>query len=84
MPAHTTGHNMQTGFHQLLYRIGITDEDVALLAGVTERAVRYWRAGMNPAPQSAILILRAFEDGLVTAEWLQAEIAKVSQLETAA
>lgn len=75
---------MQEDFHQLQCRVGITDEDVAFLAGVTERAVRYWRAGTNPAPQSATLILRAFEDGIVTAQWLKAEIAKVGQRGTAA
>lgn len=74
---------MHPGFHQLLCRIGITDEDAALLAGVTERAVRYWRTGRNPAPQSAILILRAFEDGLVTVDWLKTEIAKASRRGTA-
>lgn len=75
---------MQADFHRLQCRIGIGDEDVALLAGVTERAVRYWRAGTNPAPQSATLILRAFEDGLVTAEWLKTEVAKAGQRGTAA
>lgn len=49
-----------------LDRIGITPHDLALIAGVTERQVRYWRNGETPVPQLVELVLSAMCRGEIS------------------
>lgn len=65
-----------TAFNRLVEASGVSTTDLSVLASVTPRAAQLWRAGRQSPPQSLVLILTMLRDGLVTLDWLAAEILK--------
>ena len=63
-------------FRALIDRVELRQTDVAWMLGVSSRTVRYMLAGKYPIPQYAILILQAYAEGVMTAEWLADHIDK--------
>lgn len=51
-------------------------KDLAFMTGRTERAVHSWVAGDRPLPRSTLLLLEAFEEGLISEKWLVSKLAK--------
>ena len=65
-----------TAFNRLVEASGVSTTDLSVLASVTPRAAQLWRAGRQSPPQSLVLILTMLRDGLVTLDWLAAEIMR--------
>ena len=54
----------------VLDKLGITNTDVATIAGVTPRQVNSWLRGVNSIPRSVVLILAALDNGQLPIDWL--------------
>ena len=54
----------------VLDKLGITNTDVATIAGVTPRQVNSWLRGVNSIPRSVVLILAALDNGQLSIDWL--------------
>ena len=57
-------------FKQYLLSLNFRHLDASWILGVNERHIRAWCAGKHKIPQYAILILRAYEQGLISMFWL--------------
>lgn len=53
--------------------------DLALLMGVTRRAVQLWLSGVNPIPQSAALVIHALQQNFVTTDWIADQVAQMME-----
>lgn len=63
-----------------MIKLEFNTNDVAVLMGVTRRAVQLWLTGQNPIPQSCAIVLLALLDDKVTLEWLVDQIAPRSSM----
>jgi transcriptional regulator with XRE-family HTH domain len=54
----------------VLDKLGITNTDVATIAGVTPRQVNSWLRGVNGIPRSVVLILAALDNKQLSIDWL--------------
>ncbi len=54
----------------VLDKLGLTNTDVATIAGVTPRQVNSWLRGVNSIPRSIVLILAALDNGQLSIDWL--------------
>ena len=61
----------------LMQTLGFTSGDVAVLMGVTQRAVQMWLSGSSPVPQSVAILLQAVENGLLPLEWIEDRILEI-------
>lgn len=68
-------------YKQLLAKHHLRQIDVAWLAGVGWRQARRWSDGDAAPPASWILLLLAYDEGLISAEWLAAHAARGRKLE---
>jgi hypothetical protein len=50
--------------------------DVAWIAGVHDRQVKFWLRGHSRIPQSAALLLLAYRQGRVTTHWFRRNISQ--------
>lgn len=57
-------------FRDALVRCQLRQVDAAWICGVGERHVRAWVSGRYPVPQYAALLVTAYEQGKITANWL--------------
>ncbi len=57
-------------YRALLTRNNITQAQVGWMCGVNVRQARSWALGEYPVPQYARLLLTAFDQGLLSPEWL--------------
>lgn len=55
---------------------GMTNNDVALIAGVTERQVTSWRNETHSIPRAVGLVLSAYDTGLIDLTWMEKYIQK--------
>jgi len=55
-------------------RHGLLQMDMALICGVTPRSIRNWTQGKTEVPLSAILLMRAFDEGRIDMAWLASAI----------
>jgi hypothetical protein len=62
-------------YRDLLDRNKLRRADVAWICGVGERHARSWGLGRYLIPQYAALILRAYDQGLITPSWLLDQVA---------
>jgi len=53
---------------------------VALIMGVTRRAVQLWVSGASPVPQSCAMVLQGIHEGLLTMEWVENQIIAAMQI----
>lgn len=58
----------------LLARNNLRQQDWAWLCGVGVRQVRAWTLGQYPVPQSAALLLMAYDEGLLEPAWFARKI----------
>jgi hypothetical protein len=65
-----------SAFNRLVEASGVSTTDLSVLANVTPRAAQLWRAGRQSPPQSLVLILTMLAAGLITLDWLAAEIMR--------
>jgi hypothetical protein len=63
-------------YKALLTRHNLRQIDVAWLAGVGWRQARRWSDGDAAPPASWVLLLLAYDAGLLSAEWLAEHAAK--------
>jgi transcriptional regulator with XRE-family HTH domain len=54
----------------VLDKLGLTNTDVATIAGVTPRQVNSWLRGVNSIPRSIVLILAALDNKQLSIDWL--------------
>jgi len=59
-----------------LTRHKLTQGDLALICGVTERCVGYWLSGRSAAPQTLRLLMRAVDDDRIDLPWLAGVIGE--------
>ena len=57
-------------------RHGLLQMDMALICGVTPRSIRNWTQGKTAIPLSAILLMRAYDEGRIDMAWLASSIKK--------
>ena len=62
-------------FKSILVKNKLTQSDGAYITGVCVRQVRSWCLGKYPVPQYAALIMSAYDEGLISNEWLADKIA---------
>ena len=62
-------------FKFILAKNKLTQSDGAYITGVCVRQVRSWCLGRYPVPQYAALIMSAYDEGLISNEWLADKIA---------
>ncbi len=55
---------------------GLTQQDIAFIADVTDRQVRSWINGSAPVPQTVALLLEAYAGGWISAGWLEKLLRK--------
>lgn len=67
---------MPTDLRAWLKRHEFTQEDLALILGVSDRCVRFWVAGKRPLPKSVTLLMRAADDGRVDRDWFASTLAQ--------
>jgi transcriptional regulator with XRE-family HTH domain len=60
-------------FRRLRERIGLSLIDIAMITGHSPRAVSYWLEGKRPVPFHVVMILRAYEEGFLERQWIEAE-----------
>jgi hypothetical protein len=63
---------------QLMTRNELRQVDVAWMCGVGVRHARSWTLSEYEVPQYAQLLLKAFDQGLITDKWLHRNIDKAS------
>jgi hypothetical protein len=63
-------------YRALLTRNELTQAQAAWMCGVGVRHARSWALGKYPVPQYAALILSAYDEGLIGADWLISRIAR--------
>lgn len=54
----------------VLDKLGLTNNDIATIAGVTPRQVNSWLRGVNSIPRSVVLLLAALDNGQLSVDWL--------------
>jgi hypothetical protein len=54
----------------IMGRHGLTVPDLALVMGVTNRSVFNWLSDNHQIPSSVSLLVKAFDQGIITVEWL--------------
>lgn len=54
----------------VLDKLGLTNNDIATISGVTPRQVNSWLRGVNSIPRSVVLILAALDNGQLSVDWL--------------
>ena len=64
---------------ELLVRNDLRQIDCALICGVGVRQARSWCLGEYPVPQAAMLLLMAYDEGKINAEWLARRLKKAMQ-----
>jgi hypothetical protein len=57
-------------FLHLIRRNKLRRIDAAWIAGTSVRHIRHWLRGDRPIPQYVELLLRAYDEKLLTDEWL--------------
>ena len=67
-------------FKQTMDNLDFTTADVALIMGVTRRAVQLWVSGASPVPQSCAMVLQGIHEGLLTMEWVENQIIAAMQI----
>jgi hypothetical protein len=60
----------KTKLRALLARNKLRQSDLAWIAGVGPRQARAWATGEYPIPQYVDLLLTAYDQGLLTDDWL--------------
>jgi hypothetical protein len=65
-----------TEFRDLLERNSLRQVDAAWICGVGIRQARSWALGEYEIPQYACLLLRAYDQGMITPHWLAANVTK--------
>ena len=58
-------------------RHSFTQSDVAVMCGVSDRAVRNWLTGDAPVPGCVALLALAVDDGLIGVEWLAGALLRL-------
>jgi len=61
-------------------KLEFNTNDLAVLMGVTRRAVQLWLTGRSPVPQSCTIILLALLDDKFSLDWLVDQIAPRSSM----
>lgn len=61
----------------IMGRQQLTTKDLAIMAGVTMRAVQKWIAGQNPIPRSVALVLYAMETKRLSDKWIVHKIVRM-------
>lgn len=61
-------------YRDILLRNQLREKDGAWIAGVGERQSRAWAIDEYPVPRYAGLLLMAYDEGLITADWLSGKI----------
>jgi len=61
---------------QVMSKNGMTNNDVALIAGVTERQVTSWRNETHNIPRSVGMLLSAYDTGKIDLYWMEKYIQK--------
>ena len=64
----------------IMTKLEFNTNDLAVLMGVTRRAVQLWASGHNPVPQACAIVLMALLEEKVTLEWLVDQIAPRSSM----
>ena len=54
----------------IMGRHSLTVPDLALVMGVTNRSVFNWLSDNHQIPNSVSLLVKAFDQGIITVEWL--------------
>lgn len=54
----------------VLDKLGLTNNDIATISGVTPRQVNSWLRGVNSIPRAVVLILAALDNGQLSVDWL--------------
>ena len=65
---------------QTMDSLDFTTADVALIMGVTRRAVQLWVSGASPVPQSCAMVLQGIYEGLLPMEWVENQIIAAMQI----
>jgi hypothetical protein len=54
----------------IMEKHSLTVPDLALVMGVTNRSVFSWLSDNHQIPNSVSLLVKAFDQGIITVEWL--------------
>ena len=63
-------------YKDILARNSLRQLDVEWMCDVHVRSVRRWSLGQHEIPQTAALLLTAYDQGLITPVWLVTNITK--------
>jgi hypothetical protein len=66
-------------FEDVCASLGLTNSDIAMITGNTMRAIQFWRAGKNPVPQTAAILLTGMATGHIDMGWVADQVAKLQQ-----
>ena len=66
-------------FEDVCASLGLTNSDIAMITGNTMRAIQFWRAGKNPVPQAAAILLTGMATGHIDMGWVADQVAKLQQ-----
>jgi plasmid maintenance system antidote protein VapI len=61
---------------KFMVETGLTQQDIAFIADVTDRQVRSWINGSAPLPQPVALLLEAYAGGWISAGWIEKLLRK--------
>ena len=59
----------------LMDRLGMTQAECGWLLGLSTRQIRSWLNGSCRIPQAPALVLRAFDEGLISIDWFLSKIS---------
>jgi plasmid maintenance system antidote protein VapI len=65
---------------EIMRKLDFTSADVAVVMGVTRRAVQHWLAGRSTIPTSVDIVLHAIFEGLLSIEWVEDRLIKSLQI----
>ena len=65
---------------EIMAKLDFNTADVAVVMGVTRRAVQLWLAGKTPVPNSVDIVLHAIFEGLLPIEWVEDRLVKLLQI----
>ena len=61
---------------EIMTKLDFTSADVAIVMGVTRRAVQHWLAGSSSIPTSVDIVLHAIFEGLLSIEWVEERLVQ--------
>ena len=65
----------------IMGRHSLTVPDLALVMGVTNRSVFNWLSDNHQIPNSVSLLVKAFDQGIITVEWLANNLERPPEAE---